>query len=430
MLQKTYQLNNITLTNEILISCLENFWQEIFEPIKDDKHLMIQCKVNFSDSDQGYKSLTYFRKVNYVDKDLFIDHVLNRLTILSDSYTTSALSELIVSYLIREGLCDKSNRSFLNEPGNKMYNHYFNNMQLPISMKPTDYGKIEGFYEVDEAGIKFNRYFVNDGKKTFKIDMYEKVNIVTVLGNYDLTWTDTNLDINNPTYFKREIRKSTIYFLDGEIVLRKQELPAKAFRKLTKDQKINNKFFTMDIETKMEVEESDSLIHKKPTKFIPYLICGYDGNDKHETFHVASLNKNELFKGFIDKLLSRVEPGSSTIVYAHNLSSFDGVFLLKHLFSYGEVRPLLFNGKLISIKLTVKGNNKSENKILLFKDSMLLLPQSLRNLCKAFNVETHKGYFPFNLNDTFYSGVFPKYSYLYILINVLFFNTIFNIKYS
>lgn len=115
MLHKTYQINDITLTNEILISCLENFWQEIFEPIKETKHLMIQCKVNFSDNDQGYKSLTYFRKVNYGDKDLFIDHVSQRLTVLSDSYTTSPLSELIVSYLIREGQCDKSNRSFLVE---------------------------------------------------------------------------------------------------------------------------------------------------------------------------------------------------------------------------------------------------------------------------------------------------------------------------
>jgi hypothetical protein len=131
MLHKVYQINNITLTNEILISCLDNFWREIFEPKKGENHLMIQCKVNFSDNDQGYRALTYFRKVNFSDKDLFIDHVLQRLSILSDSYTTSPISEFIVSYLIRDGVCDKTNRSFLIDLGKKTFNHYFNNMQLP-----------------------------------------------------------------------------------------------------------------------------------------------------------------------------------------------------------------------------------------------------------------------------------------------------------
>jgi len=101
---KIYSINNITLTNEILISCLENFRQEIFEPIKDDKHLIIQCKVNFSDNDQGYKSLTYFRKVNYGDKELFYDYLLQRLSILSDSYVTHPICQIIFSYIIKDGL--------------------------------------------------------------------------------------------------------------------------------------------------------------------------------------------------------------------------------------------------------------------------------------------------------------------------------------
>ena len=63
MLHKVYQINNITLTNEILISCIENFWREIFEPKRGENYLMIQCKVNFSENDQGNRALTYFRKI-------------------------------------------------------------------------------------------------------------------------------------------------------------------------------------------------------------------------------------------------------------------------------------------------------------------------------------------------------------------------------
>ena len=100
-------------------------------------------------------------------------------------------------------------------------------------------------------------------------------------------------------------------------------------------------------------------------------------------------------------------------MYAHNLSNFDGIFLLRHLITHtqdnGKVEPLIFNGKIISIKVTIgKGKNKQT---IIFKDSYLLLPLSLRNLCKAFEVSVHKGYFPFLLSDIYYSGVLPALKY-------------------
>jgi hypothetical protein len=52
-----------------------------------------------------------------------------------------------------------------------------------------------------------------------------------------------------------------------------------------------------------------------------------------------------------------------------------------------------------------------DGKTIIFKDSYLLLPLSLRSLCKAFQVETTKGYFPFKVRNIFYSGVIPKFEY-------------------
>jgi hypothetical protein len=123
------------------------------------------------------------------------------------------------------------------------------------------------------------------------------------------------------------------------------------------------------------------------------------------------MKKLILFKEFMDKLLLQLEKGSRTYIYAHNLSTFDGVLILKHLFNYGEVKPLLHNGKIISIKLIVKAENQKDNKTILFKDSYLTLTSSLRNLCKAFNIDSSKGYFPFNLKDIYYTGVFPAFEY-------------------
>jgi len=76
------------------------------------------------------------------------------------------------------------------------------------------------------------------------------------------------------------------------------------------------------------------------------------------------------------------------------------------------VEPLLFNGRLISVKLKLNNklaNGKYHGKTIIFKDSYLRLPLALRMLCKAFNIEIPKGYFPLLLNNIFYSGVIPKF---------------------
>ena len=82
---------------------------------------------------------------------------------------------------------------------------------------------------------------------------------------------------------------------------------------------------------------------------------------------------------------------------------------MKHLINFGEVKPLIHNGKLISIKLriNIKGH---KGKTIIFKDSFLMLPLSLRDLGKSFKVEVSKSYFPYLLNDINYKGQFPEYN--------------------
>lgn len=83
---------------------------------------------------------------------------------------------------------------------------------------------------------------------------------------------------------------------------------------------------------------------------------------------------------------------------------------MKHLINYGTVEPLLFNGRIISITLKLSGG-----KSILFKDSYLLIPNSLRSLCKIFKVANPKSYFPFKLNDIFHApevgGALPAMHY-------------------
>jgi hypothetical protein len=389
---QTYNLNNISLSHEVLETKITSFWNDIFVN-QQENHLMILCKVKFSNSDQGWRTLGHLIEANYSDKELLLNYLTERLSILNDSYVTHPISLISFSYVIKSGKCENLDRILLDTPSENIKFHNFNNMNLAISMDPFSYGEIIVSKTIEEEGVIFERFIAtnNTTNKTFRIDVYNegKVNKVTILGSINLSWTDTAIDMETSNYFKREIKKSTIYFFDGEVILRKKELPAKAFRRLSKNTKLTQEFLTMDIET--------TTINNKIT---PYLINAYNG--RH---HLNSYNNNEveLFKEFFERLLSEV--GSQTIIYAHNLSTFDGVLILKHLLTLGKVEPLLFNGKLISIKLKVSG---AISKTIVFKDSMLLLPYSLRKLCQSFKIEESKGYFPFNLDNIFYMGTFPQ----------------------
>jgi hypothetical protein len=57
---QTYTLKILLLTNEVLESYINQFWNDVFTPIKENKHLMLMCKVEFKDA--GYKNLRSFKK--------------------------------------------------------------------------------------------------------------------------------------------------------------------------------------------------------------------------------------------------------------------------------------------------------------------------------------------------------------------------------
>jgi hypothetical protein len=350
---QTYSLNKLLLTNEVLESYITNFWNDIFTSIKDTKHLMLMVKVEFNETEMGYRTLGDLRRVNYEDKELFTEYLQERLGYLNDSYVSNSLDEISFSYIVKEGLATDNRRLLQDISDKSLATHRFNNMNLPISMVPSDYGKVIGTTFFSEEN--FTRYFVTDNRKVFQIDITIDglTNTVTILGASDLKWTDIKLSEG----FKREIGKSTIYFLDGEVTLRKQLLNAKPFRKAVPDKTVTTNFLTMDIET----------IKTENGKLSPYLICAYDGQE-----YITSYNDNPkaLFTSFMDQLLSKTN--KNLIVYAHNFSAFDGILIMRHLMPYGEVEPLLFNNKLKCITLKTSTGRTIE-----FKDSYLLLTESL-----------------------------------------------------
>jgi hypothetical protein len=78
---KSYSFNNFTLTNELLGIYINVFWDEILSNIvkNEDKHLMLMCKVDFSDIELGYRTLGNLRKVHFSDKELYIEYLTENL---------------------------------------------------------------------------------------------------------------------------------------------------------------------------------------------------------------------------------------------------------------------------------------------------------------------------------------------------------------
>jgi len=50
---KTYPIDKIMLTNQVLSAYINKFWVEIFTSIKDNTHLMLMCKVEFTKEELG-----------------------------------------------------------------------------------------------------------------------------------------------------------------------------------------------------------------------------------------------------------------------------------------------------------------------------------------------------------------------------------------
>lgn len=98
-------------------------------------------------------------------------------------------------------------------------------------------------------------------------------------------------------------------------------------------------------------------------------------------------------------------------IYIHNLAKFDIIFLLKYLVKLGHVQPVIHNGRIISINFNYGKNGEYQ---IHFRDSYLLLLNSLAKLCKSFKVENSKSIFPHlfvNENNLNYIGEVPNIKY-------------------
>ena len=397
---QNYELpNSFAITNEILKSYISLFWQDVFTPLynkNNNIHLLILCKVGFKGSNAfEYRTIADLRSVNFSDQDLFGAYLIERLGILVDSYSVNNYDKIEFTYIVKDGQAD-GNRQLLQPANYEITKHNFNNIKLPLTMNPSEYGVIIGTSDLDNGGI---RYIVRTDIKIFSIEVRGNINKVRIEGAADLTWVDTKVSDDT---FRRELGKNTMWVKNGEIIVREKQLNAKPIKTIKCDKKLSSssEFMTMDIEC-MNIQG----------ELLPYLVCAYNKENYIKSILTNIKDPSErihMFKAFIAKLMSIK---ALKYVYAHNLSGFDGIILLRYLMLIkgAKTDPMIYNGKLICINFTFDQDGKK--RVIVFKDSYLMLPLSLRKLCENFNITTPKTYFPHLLDDLSYVGPVPHISF-------------------
>ena len=226
-----------------------------------------------------------------------------------------------------------------------------------------------------------------------------------------LEFTDhsENGSLNN---FTRRVKNMTYIFKNNSIAVKLEDKKFK-FIKPIKPSKYNfHNFITFDVETRTI-----------DNKMMPYCICVYDGIKKY-SFYLTDYNSSEdmilsaiklLFTSYTNKKGDVIYKYNNYIVFAHNFSRFDSIFILSVLVKFVTnevytINILKRNSDFINISIKLDKTFQIN-----FRDSYLLLPSSLKTLAKSFKV-LDKGIFPYNFVNNLnisldYKGAVPDFKY-------------------
>ncbi|TLX82068.1 MAG: hypothetical protein E6L00_04765 [Thaumarchaeota archaeon] len=309
----------------------------------------------------------------------------------SEYYNETQIESLIFSYGFKSGKIKTKEDININININILE---YNEMKLPISINPIDFGKF-----VKQIPIENGKIFVvqNSKGQIVMISKFEEYNEVEYFKNGKslLKFRDEIISNNK---FNRIIDSKKYYFENNQQVLFTKDIKSKFISKISKSKNLVNKFLTLDIET-----------YIKDNILIPYCISIFDGKIKTNFYVSDYKNVEDMILSSLKSIMNRKYNGYN--VYIHNMAKFDIIFLFKYLAKLGDLNPVIHNDRIISIDLNYGENNEYQIK---FRDSYLLLLNSLDKLCKSFKVEIGKSIFPIffvNENNLNYEGKVPDIKY-------------------
>ena len=310
------------------------------------------------------------------------------------NYNILAVESIVLVYKVLEGKEETKlvNHRKLTDSNKSQFN--FGGFDLPCTMDITKWSKNHKFSD------DYTKAIVYIKNLEFHVSLFDKYQSIQVkLGeSVLLEFSDTLDNAGELSNFSRKLKNQIYFFVNGELVVKQIDRKVKFLKKLDKDSSFTKKFITMDLET---VNEDGVLI--------PYAVAYYDGKNGKTFYTTDYSTPKDMLTACIKSLMIRKYHGYK--IYLHNFSKFDAIFLFVILAELSnKLSPVINDGKLLDIKFGFCDGKYKLN----FRDSLFMLPSSLKKLSKSFNIENKKTIFPYRfasreniLNK--YSGSIPRF---------------------
>lgn len=275
-------------------------------------------------------------------------------------------------------------------------NNYINKVDVYL----TNFDKLNGKFIGD-------KFIWND----FYLDNYSSKNILYLL--HIEKWID-NISLNKVDNIEKvevdRISDKTGYlvkFLNNKIINTEVVYNSKKLLTSLCNIERDNNIGAIDIETYND-SNGDALCYS----------IGFKTIDMFHLFYINDfLSSDDMILECINTLF--ISKNNNLKLYAHNMSEFDGIIILKSLIktNYKHNYKIKIHsdneGNMLSIDIFKKLKNKKRIKISIF-DSLKLLPVSLDNLSKIFNTKFEKGLFPYKFvseKTLNFIGEVPSFKY-------------------
>jgi len=339
----------------------------------------IQFKVKFMD--QRNRSISYVQIVKREDFEKLFDIFKEFWDTRSNNYHITPVEEIIYSFkFINDSDPLKNDKKVINRDS-RCIEHKpfaFHGYNLPTTMDLYEWGDVifnnnyseATIYKKDSKGIYFVKLHNNYYESKF-----------TVGDTTLFTFRDQIENVYDLTEFTRELNNHLYKLYNNEVIFKKIKRSVNFMKKSSKSITVSSKFLTMDFETRT-INDVMSVI----------CVSIYDGKNISSFYIDNYKNSEDLIKSSIKSILIRKY--NNCKVYFHNFSNFDAVFLLRILseISNDKLKPIIRDERVIDLKFNYGKNNIYK---IYFRDSLLLLPCSLRELGKSFDVDVKKGLFPY-----------------------------------
>lgn len=404
------------LSNQTIENCINQFFNDLdINNLPSDQYFNLIFKVYVVNFD-SYRTIGYKFRSNKDSKSDVINYCIGWWALKTDDYKQSLCSKISFAYRF----IPKVQNTVKNFPViNKFPEFKFSGYKFPLSMDVKDWGLIshndeENVVIIDNKSGSTIEYHINKYSNRNEVTVKKENLVLIKFIDYYLDNDYYNLKVNNDeksntslpinfNCFKRVINNSEYIIKDKQIILLTTKRRCKFIPSIKKVKDLNNKFLTMDLETR-----TINNILK------PYCVSIFDGKIK-SSFFLDDFNSTDSMLSESVKYLM-IRKYHQMRVYLHNFSNFDSIFMINTLqkLSVKSLKPNRRNGKLIDVKFFF-----GKNYFIHFRDSYLLLPKSLKKLSLSFGL-SKKGDFPHKFLDNSnielnYSGLVPSRDFFYNL---------------